>query len=177
MLSRLHWWTHQSPLLSGSSSLSAEKSNTFNFVTLSSWEPTDLCFRLWILVWDFLLSFGSPFLGLLVVRSSVRRWPDTRESERIRKNRVEDSIMLVKADNLHRQYKKFYWLTEKKENRGLRIYAYVIRIFYTFLLSAPYLLLFWSLTALRSSCSSEERWARTVSLQSDKIISTSTLTL
>ena len=31
-------------------------------------------------------SSGSPFLGLLVVRSSVRRWPDTRVTERKRQN-------------------------------------------------------------------------------------------
>ena len=42
-------------------------------------------------------------LGLLVVRSSVRRWPYTRVVERRRQNKVEDSIMLFKADNLHRQ--------------------------------------------------------------------------
>ena len=69
--------------------------------SLSSWELSDLCCRSRILPFSW-----SHSLGLLVVWSSVRRWPDTRESETIRQNKVEDSIMLVKADNL--QVKKIH---------------------------------------------------------------------
>ena len=85
--------------------------------SLSSWEPTDLCFRLWILACIFLLSSGSRFFGLLVVRSSVRRWPDTRV-ERRRQNKVKDSTMLIKADKLHWQDRSAEKISEGKE-KGL----------------------------------------------------------
>ena len=83
-----------------------------------SWILTDLCCRLWILVlfllpfsgshvpipWELtdlccrsqiIVSSGFPFLGLLIVRSSVRRWPDTRVTE----SRTKNKIILFQADN------------------------------------------------------------------------------
>ena len=70
-----------------------------------------LCCRLLNLVWDFLPSSGLPFIGLfgvemfclLLAVTLVSRQSDTRVTERRRQNKVEDSIMLFKADNFHRQ--------------------------------------------------------------------------
>ena len=96
---------------------------------------------------------------LLVVRSSVRRWPDTRVTERRRQNKVEDSIMLFKADNLHRQdsnavmnYNEIGgWL----EKRTCMLYT-LISSFDKFCIW----ILFWSLTVIQVQ-------ATNVSLQSD----------
>ena len=58
-----------------------------------------LCCQLLILVWDFLPSSGSPFIGLFCVKmfslllavTLVSRQSDTRVAERRRQNKVEGS--------------------------------------------------------------------------------------
>ena len=82
---------------------------------------TDLCCLLLILVWPFFLSPGSPFIGFF--RSSVRRWPETRATQKRRQNKVEDSILLFKADNFHRQDKiNDWWNRRRAGEQDLHIY-------------------------------------------------------
>ena len=87
-------------------------------------------------------------------------------------NRVEDSIMFLKGNNLRRQDDKVL-LTDEKEgwlgNRSLHI-IHIFIIKESFLHRIPILKL-----DANPSCSSEGRGARNASLQSDLIISTSTL--
>ena len=102
-----------SPLLSGSWSLSAEKSITFNIFSGFPWESNDLCFRSRFLVKAFLPSIGSPFPGLLV--SVGWRLPKTTMAERRRRNKVEGSFMtfsqVFKADcsRWSRQLRIWQW--------------------------------------------------------------------
>ena len=56
----------------------------------------------------------SPFLSLLVVQSSLRRWPVTRLNERRRQNKVEDGAML-KAIYLCQQDKMQKSIIDGKE--------------------------------------------------------------
>ena len=75
-------------------------------------------------------SFGSPFLGLLVVRSSVRRLPDTRLAERRKQNKVEDSTMLFKVYSEIKSRKKKIsdWRNRRRAGeQGLHIkHIYII---------------------------------------------------
>ena len=95
-----------------------------------SWLPwvelTALCCRSWILPF----SGCPPFLGLLVVRSSVRRWPDTKKTDRRRQNKVGDSILLYKADNIHRQDEINDWRNRRRAGeQDLHIYITIWIIF------------------------------------------------
>ena len=97
-----------SPLVSGSWSLSAEKSRTFNIL---SGEPSDLCCRCLLPMRAFLPSIGSPFLGLLVVRSAGWRLPETRVVESRRRNKVEIIVIAPLQSAEPEPDKIFSWQT------------------------------------------------------------------
>ena len=75
----------------------------------------DLCCRSRFLIRVFLPSSGSPFLGLLVVRSSWRRLADTRVSERRRESKVEGGSISASALQLPFLIEKIAAPAEKEE--------------------------------------------------------------